>query len=272
MEFENVIKINDTSYVTFIGAEKLYNYFTNGLFIYDRRVQREPRIRLLGKNYLVKEISLNKNAVKEIEQEMLNRTYEPDAIILNVLMMEGKSPNVKYENGTLFITPNLDMNADDTTIVQLTDGYHRTSALVNAVTKLKKNKQSIPDDMGLIVKVTIKTLEEAKRITVQSFKRSATSTDYLKSLQTDDYTKLTDALIKELPTSIKKKIFPTYVECIYNDGIFYKTLTTDTLRLLLPKEKNFLFNLQIAIYMGKNLGKIFKYFFRGLHYEYLIRK
>ena len=228
MEFENVIKINDTSFVTFVSAEKLYDYFTNGLFIYDRRVQREPRIRLLGKNYLVKEISLNKNAVKEIEQEMLNRTYEPDAIILNVLMMEGKSPNVKYENGTLFITPNLDINADDTTIVQLTDGMHRTSALVNAVTKLKKNKEDIPSDMGLIVKITIKTLEEAKRITVQSFKRSATSTDYLKSLETDDYTKLTDALIKELPTSIKEKIFPTYVECIYSYGIFYKTLITDT--------------------------------------------
>ena len=216
MEFENVIKINDTSYVAFVGAEKLYDYFTNGLFIYDRRVQREPHIRLLGKNYLVKEISLNKNSVKEIEQEMLNRTYEPDAIILNVLMMEGKSPNIKYDNGTLFITPNLDMNADDTTIVQLTDGYHRTSALVNAVTKLKKNKQSIPDDMGLIVKVTIKTLEEAKRITVQSFKRSQTSTDYLKSLVTDDYTKLTDALIKELSTSIKEKIFPTYVGKIFS--------------------------------------------------------
>ena len=255
MEFENVIKINDTSYVTFVGAEKLYNYFTNGLFIYDRRVQREPRIRLLGKNYLVKEISLNKNAVKEIEQEMLNRTYEPDAIILNVLMMEGKSPNIKYDNGTLFITPNLDMNADDTTIVQLTDGYHRTSALVNAVTKLKKNKQSIPDDMGLIVEVTIKTLEEAKRITVQSFKRSTTSTDYLKSLETDDYTKLTDALIKELP-SLREKIFPTYVECIYNNGIYYKTLIADTLRLLLPKEKNFLFNLQIVTNIGKNLEKI----------------
>ena len=187
---------------------------------------------------------------------MLNRTYEPDAIILNVLMMEGKSPNVKYENGTLFITPNLDINADNTTIVQLTDGMHRTSALVNAVTKLKKNKEDIPSDMGLIVKITIKTLEEAKRITVQSFKRSATSTDYLKSLETDDYTKLTDALIKELPTSIKEKIFPTYVECTYNGGIFYKTLITDTLRLLLPKEKNFLFNLQIATYVGKNLGKI----------------
>ena len=256
MEFENVIKINDTSYVAFVGAEKLYDYFTNGLFIYDRRVQREPRIRLLGKNYLVKEISLNKNAVKEIEQEMLNRTYEPDAIILNVLMMEGKSPNVKYENGSLFITPNLDVNEDDTTIVQLTDGMHRVSALVGAVNKLKKNKEDIPDDMGLIVKITIKTLEEAKRITVQSFKRSATSTDYLKSLETDDYTKLTDALIKELPTSIKEKIFPTYVECIYSHGIFYKTLITDTLRLLLPKEKNFLFNLQIVTYIGKNLGKI----------------
>ena len=255
MEFENVIKINDTSYVAFIGAEKLYDYFTNGLFIYDRRVQREPRIRLLGKNYLVKEISLNKNAVKEIEQEMLNRTYEPDAIILNVLMMEGKSPNVKYDNGTLFITPNLDINADDTTIVQLTDGMHRTSALVNVVTKLKKNKKDIPSDMGLIVKITIKTLEEAKRITVQSFKRSATSTDYLKSLQTDDYTKLADALIKELP-SLREKIFPTYVECIYNNGIYYKTLIADTLRLLLPKEKNFLFNLQIVTNIGKNLEKI----------------
>ena len=255
MEFENVIKINDTSFVTFASAEKLYDYFTNGLFIYDRRVQREPRIRLLGKNYLVKEISLNKNSVKEIEQEMLNRTYEPDAIILNVLMMEGKSPNVKYENGSLFITPNLDINADDTTIVQLTDGMHRTSALVNAVTKLKKNKKDIPSDMGLIVKITIKTLEEAKRITVQSFKRSATSTDYLKSLQTDDYTKLTDALIKELP-SLREKIFPTYVECVYNHGIFYKTLITDTLRLLLPKEKNFLFNLQIVTNIGKNLEKI----------------
>ena len=255
MEFENVIKINDTSFVAFVGAEKLYDYFTNGLFIYDRRVQREPRIRLLGKNYLVKEISLNKNSVKEIEQEMLNRTNEPDAIILNVLMMEGKSPNVKYENGSLFITPNLDINADDTTIVQLTDGMHRVSALVGAVNKLKKNKQSIPEDMGLIVKVTIKTLEEAKRITVQSFKRSATSTDYLKSLQTDDYTKLTDALIKELP-SLREKIFPTYVECIYNNGIFYKTLITDTLRLLLPKEKNFLFNLQIVTNIGKNLEKI----------------
>ena len=135
---------------------------------------------------------------------------------------------------------------------------HRVSALVNAVTKLKKNKQSIPEDMGLIVKVTIKTLEEAKRITVQSFKRSQTSTDYLKSLQTDDYTKLTDALIKELP-SLREKIFPTYVECIYNNGITYKTLITDTLRLLLPKEKNFLFNLQIVTYIGSSMRKILSF-------------
>lgn len=259
MEFENVIKINDTSYVTFVGAEKLYNYFTNGLFIYDRRVQREPRIRLLGKNYLVKEISLNKNAVKEIEQEMLNRTYEPDAIILNILMIEGKSPNVKYENGSLFINPNLNLEDDDFTLIQCVDGYHRLSALVNAVTKLKKNKQSIPEDMGLIVKITIKTLEEAKRITVQSFKRSATSTDYLKSLQTDDYTKLADALIKELP-SLREKIFPTYVDYMYNNNaITYKTLIVDTLRLLLPKGKNFLFNLNLIKNMANIEEKILSY-------------
>ena len=245
IELNNTIKINDTSYVAFIGAEMLYNMYESNIIIYNKETQRSPKIRVLGKNYVVKQISLNKNAVKEIANEMLNETYESDLIIFNVLQLPNNVPNISYDNGTLYIKPNLNVEDEDFTCVNVIDGMHRLSALVNAVAKLKKDKKEIPASMGLIVKIIVRDIEGAKRVVTQSFKRSSTDKDFLKSLEVNDYTKLTDAFIKELPECIREKIYPTYNECIYNGGITYKTLITDCMRKILTQEKNFLFNLKI---------------------------
>ena len=259
IELNNTIKINDTSYVAFIGAEMLYNMYESNIIIYNKETQRSPKIRVLGKNYVVKQISLNKNAVKEIANEMLNETYESDLIIFNVLQLPNNVPNISYDNGTLYIKPNLNVEDEDFTCVNVIDGMHRLSALVNAVAKLKKDKKEIPASMGLIVKIIVRDIEGAKRVVTQSFKRSATDKDFLKSLEVNDYTKLTDAFIKELPECIREKIYPTYNECIYNGGITYKTLITDCMRKILTQEKNFLFNLKVVTNMGAIGEKILSY-------------
>ena len=259
IELNNTIKINDTSYVAFIGAEMLYNMYESNIIVYNKETQRSPKIRVLGKNYVVKQISLNKNAVKEIANEMLNETYESDLIIFNVLQLPNNVPNISYDNGTLYIKPNLNVEDEDFTCISIVDGFHRLNALVNAVTKLKKDKKEIPESMGLIVKIVVRDIEGAKRIITQSFKRSATDKDFLKSLEVNDYTKLTDAFIKELPECIREKIYSTYNECIYNNGITYKTLITDCMRKILTQEKNFLFNLKVVTSMGAIGEKILSY-------------
>ena len=259
VELNNTIKINDTSYVAFIGAEMLYNMYESNIIIYNKETQRSPKIRVLGKNYVVKQISLNKNAVKEIANEMLNETYESDLIIFNVLQLPNNVPNISYDNGTLYIKPNLNVEDEDFTCINVIDGMHRLTALVNAVAKLKKDKKEIPSSMGLIVKIIVRTIEEAKKVVTQSFKRSGTDKDFLKSLEVDDYTKLADAFIKELPEYIREKIYPTYNEYIYNNGITYKTLITDCMRKILTQEKNFLFNLKVVTSMGAIGEKILSY-------------
>ena len=259
VELNNTIKINDTSYVAFVGAEMLYNMYESNIIVYNKETQRSPKIRVLGKNYVVKQISLNKNAVKEIANEMLNETYESDLIIFNVLQLPNNVPNISYDNGTLYIKPNLNVEDEDFTCINVIDGMHRLTALVNAVAKLKKDKKEIPSSMGLIVKIIVRTIEEAKKVVTQSFKRSGTDKDFLKSLEVDDYTKLTDAFIKELPEYIREKIYPTYNEYIYNNGITYKTLITDCMRKILTQEKNFLFNLKVVTSMGTIGEKILSY-------------
>lgn len=259
IELNNTIKINDTSYVAFIGAEMLYNMYESNIIVYNKETQRSPKIRVLGKNYVVKQISLNKNAVKEIANEMLNETYESDLIIFNVLQLPNNVPNISYDNGTLYIKPNLNVEDEDFTCVNVIDGMHRLSALVNAVAKLKKDKKEIPPSMGLIVKIIVRDIEGAKRVVTQSFKRSSTDKDFLKSLEVNDYTKLTDAFIKELPECIREKIYPTYEEQMYMHGITNKILIADTLKEILPKEKNYLFNLNDINKTADLLNKILSY-------------
>lgn len=259
IELNNTIKINDTSYVAFVGAEMLYNMYESNIIVYNKETQRSPKIRVLGKNYVVKQISLNKNAVKEIANEMLNETYESDLIIFNVLQLPNNVPNISYDNGTLYIKPNLNVEDEDFTCVNVIDGMHRLSALVNAVAKLKKDKKEIPPSMGLIVKIIVRDIEGAKRVVTQSFKRSSTDKDFLKSLEVNDYTKLTDAFIKELPECIREKIYPTYEEQMYMHGITNKILIADTLKEILPKEKNYLFNLNDINKTADLLNKILSY-------------
>ena len=259
IELNNTIKINDTSYVAFVGAEMLYNMYESNIIIYNKETQRSPKIRVLGKNYVVKQISLNKNAVKEIANEMLNETYESDLIIFNVLQLPNNVPNISYDNGTLYIKPNLNVEDEDFTCISIVDGFHRLSGLVDAVLKLKKDKKEIPESMGLIVKIVVRDIEGAKRIITQSFKRSATDKDFLKSLEVNDYTKLADVLVKGLPDCIRKKIMSTYEEQIYMHGITNKILIADTLKEILPKEKNYLFNLNDINKTADLLNKILSY-------------
>ena len=259
IELNNTIKINDTSYVAFVGAEMLYNMYESNIIIYNKETQRSSKIRVLGKNYVVKQISLNKNAVKEIANEMLNETYESDLIIFNVLQLPNNVPNISYDNGTLYIKPNLNVEDEDFTCISIVDGFHRLNALVNAVTKLKKDKKEIPESMGLIVKIVVRDIEGAKRIITQSFKRSATDKDFLKSLEVNDYTKLTDVLVKGLPDCIRKKVMSTYEEQMYMHGITNKILIADTLKEILPKEKNYLFNLNDINKTADLLNKILSY-------------
>ena len=259
IELNNTIKINDTSYVAFVGAEMLYNMYENNIIVYNKETQRSPKIRVLGKNYVVKQISLNKNAVKEIANEMLNETYESDLIIFNVLQLPNNVPNISYDNGTLYIKPNLNVEDEDFTCINVIDGMHRLTALVNAVTKLKKDKKEIPESMGLIVKIVVRDIEGAKRIITQSFKRSATDKDVLKSLEVNDYTKLADILVKGLPDCIRKKVMSTYEEQTYMHGITNKVLIADTLKEILPKEKNYLYNLNDINKTADLLNKILSY-------------
>jgi hypothetical protein len=260
LEFKDCIQINDTSYIAFADAESLYNYYVNNLIIYNKSTQRASRIRVLGSGYVVKEISVNKNAVKEIANEMLNHTYESDMIIFNVVQIPNKILNVNYENRILSIKPNLDLQDEDTTIVNVVDGYHRLSAIVRAAEKCKKENKTIPKDMGLIVKIVIRDIIGAKRIVSQSFKRSATNKDFLKSLEVSDYSKLADAFISRCDI-LRDNVYDTYEECLIQKGYTYKVLLTDTIKMIIDKDKVYLNNLSMINKMADIFNQMIEYIY-----------
>lgn len=222
----------DGSYTGSISYEQIYNFMNNNLLIYYKETQREGKITKLGNNY-IKTISINKKNIKEMSELAIKGELAPSEIKLNILLTdEDIEPQVYFKKeykdiGELCIKPEY-QDEQHKTLLSIVDGYHRLLAITNAVSKhLSETGEMLQGYM--LVTITEKTVEEIKQIILQTFKRSQTSREFLKTLESNDYTKFVDNILKNTNINVAN----TYADLKTGDHIItYKTLLIDIVKCM----------------------------------------
>ena len=232
-----MLKINPYTFLGRISYGDLVDYIHEGLIRYNKETQRQPTLRKLGtKGGYVRDITLNMKSVKEIANLMYDGKFDENEIIFNIRLSNDKSnPKYKFHNlyeqifGYLLITPNtfVQEDSEDFTIVEILDGYHRIKGAEMAVAKARKN--GIELEGGFDVRIVVKDIEEAKRIVIQTFKRSDTGEEFLESLEINDYSKFIDSVI-EYSSILKNNVSNDYMQCMEKKSLTYKTILVKTLQ------------------------------------------
>ena len=222
---------HEDGYTGTISYEEIYNFMNNNLLIYYKETQREGKITKLGNNY-IKTISINKKNIKEMSELAIKGELAPSEIKLNVLLIdEDVEPQVYFKKeykdiGELCIKPEY-QDEQHKTLLSIVDGYHRVLAITNAVSKhLSETGEMLQGYM--LVTITEKTVEEIKQIILQTFKRSQTSREFLRTLESNDYTKFVDNILKNTNINVAN----TYADLKTGDYITYKTLLIDVVKCM----------------------------------------
>lgn len=249
----------DGSYTGSISYEQIYNFMNNNLLIYYKETQREGKITKLGNKY-IKTISINKKNIKEMSELAEKGDLAPSEIKLNVLLTDEEvEPQISFKSeykdiGKLYVKPEYN-NPDTKTLLTIADGYHRILAIVDAVGKhLAKTGEMLQGYM--LVTITTKTVEEIKQVILQTFKRSQTSREFLKTLESNDYTKFVDNILK----NVNLPVVNTYADLKTGDHIItYKTLLVDVVKCMGIKVNSRSASVIISKEIAENMEVILDY-------------
>ncbi|MBP3928248.1 MAG: hypothetical protein J6D47_01605, partial [Peptostreptococcaceae bacterium] len=204
VEFSNVVQISPNQWICpFWSVQDIFNTVESRLIRYNFETQRSPTYtNKYGRTK--RKITLNPVAVDEIAEEFLNDSFTPNLITLNVPVID-KMPNITFKDAVdqqtgeiikkLIITPDFDIESANSTSLDITDGYHRISGVVKAMSKALKEGKEL--NGGLIVSITCMTIEEAQEYVAREFKRNSTSKKYLQTLNNNEYNKFSKLLNKE---------------------------------------------------------------------------
>lgn len=217
--FHNVDKIGESQYIcSFVPVEDIAKFKASGLFSYNFETQRQAKkMRPIGtEGAVVKEITTNQKSIDAIAELIYQNKFRANMITLNVPNIEGKNPDIKYDDKTrtLEITPHYEPLKDNLTTVNVIDGWHRICASEEAYNKAKSTKHTLRD--GFIFSINIMTPSEAKF----HFKRENTynpiDKNYLKTFEVSDESKFIDALV-EWSEEGKENIFKNKVCKMYEE-------------------------------------------------------
>jgi len=272
-------KVDNYNYVGRITYEQIYNYIKFVLFRYNKLSQIAYKTKSLGtKDDSVRIIDINQKNVDAMTNLLLSKTkkLEDTQIIVNIRLAEGEEnfePNRHYESideekypnvGTLYVSPNYDLDSETFTVIDMLDGFHRMLAVYQAVEQYKAQNNGAILQGGLDIRVVLRSLSDAQELIRQIFERSDTNPEFIKGFkQGDDVDFL--KLIEENSTVLKDEIALNFEERKMVRKLTYKTILLDALTLTeIPVEKKGLVR-DISKKLGSTIDELidtlkFKYF------------
>lgn len=200
--FNKAIKLDEETYLTNLSLEDVAKYENNALWLYPFDSQRKPITRYIGaKNFKIQEMNVNYNAVNEIKESMMNGTYEYDSIILNIRVRDDETiqqvtkEELVKDSGVykLEVIPEYDYSSPNYTVIDKLDGQHRILAIRELVAECKRRNIEVPKK-SIPVILVFRTVQRAREIVNQIFKRSDTNREYLEAVTENEYTKFADIL------------------------------------------------------------------------------
>lgn len=231
---EDFRRINSYEYHGDFTYKQVYDYMKNLLWLYYPSTQRSSKYREVN-NTMIREINVNKKAVNEISNLILDGKFESTEIILNCMILKGKTPQIKFDKmykeiGDIIIKPNYDLDNDNYTICTILDGYHRIIGICKAV-EIHNEKTGEWLEGKISCKLVLADIVRAKRIVELVFKRTDDDKNWLKSLEQSDFTEFVDMVVSN-SSVLKNNVADIYEQCNYNNKVTYKVILTDTVKKL----------------------------------------
>lgn len=206
-----VTYLGEGMYQTYVTAKVYSTWRRNGLYRYDKNIQRASTVVTLSNGEKRTKATINYEGVKEIKERMLNKNIFPTSIAFATIKHKKKKPQFQYvgekvvnSQGKLYIKPNFDSNSDNYAPFLIIDGYHRYTAICDAYEdNYEKNKYATNEDLkelnvGLGCYIFLMTEEEAKQYVGDSFKRNDTSKEGLYALKVTPAKDVADSIINKV--------------------------------------------------------------------------
>lgn len=165
--FNNVIKVTDDQYITTLDIKKIKQLFESNIIVYNYETQRNPKYKQNKDGDLIKLPNVKTKAVEEISESMLNKTYLPNTITLNVFKNDNEIIVFDKKSRTLTI---------DNATINIIDGYHR---MMGSISAIGKNPNL---DATMEVRITNWDVHKARMFIKQENIRNKISTNYLDSV------------------------------------------------------------------------------------------
>lgn len=188
---ENVIKMADGYYTTVETIQTIVDWYARRIISYNFETQRNPKVKVL-KDKIVESVNVNTDSVSEIEKEIINGTFIPNYVTLNVL--QNGEESIKYDptNRVLVI---------ESGEVNILDGFHRSLAFMGAV----KQFPNIERFTG--VNITNFDVDKARKFIRQEDKRNKIDETFLESLNSENFESIVIKKINERSDSeLKGKV------------------------------------------------------------------
>ncbi|HEY5588234.1 MAG TPA: hypothetical protein VIK86_04670 [Candidatus Paceibacterota bacterium] len=218
--FTDMIQINENQWAGKLSIQEFNEKIDTQRIQYNPETQRGLKLKEY-KGSIISEISTNKESVRSIKDDILNNRFVSNFITLNIEQNGKEDFNYNTKSRTLIIT-----DGD----IALTDGWHRSLGMIQA---LKENK-NINYTTGIMI--THFDISKAQNFIVQEDKRNKINTNYIKTIDNNNFSNQLVKKLNEHPSYLKEKIV--------NDEAFIKNSQGLILYPRLLKMINYTFNPQ----------------------------
>ncbi|QSF43287.1 ParB N-terminal domain-containing protein [Paenibacillus tianjinensis] len=244
MEFENVVMLSDEEYVTKIDAKTLVQMYLSQLIFYDFETQRSPKYIKHGSDSFIEVPEINKKSVDDIAQHMLNETYLPDTITLNIYSEQSEA--ISYNDKTKSLTINKDA------LISVLDGFHRLQGAIKATSI----NPSLPQKLFLSIRSYDKDI--AKKFFGQINTVNIVKPERLKELKSE---KSSDKIVRDLQR--KSELTGRIASSSRISEVAGHLTTFDTLSYTIDKvfnPRNFIEEKEISQYLIEFFGYLISYY------------
>lgn len=188
---ENMIKIDDFTFVGKISYEYIIQLFQQNKIVYKIDTQREAKWEKIG----IKTIpvpSVDEKAVRDIKLAMENDQFENSLITLGYQLKDNEDAKIEFDGD--------DIGEIIAEQLFICDGNHRILACIRYMLECYSTDGYYPEKY-FPVTVIIGDKERMQRVVKQSFLRSKeVSREYLQAITTDDYSRFVEKIINQSKT------------------------------------------------------------------------
>lgn len=192
IEFDNMIQINQSHWIGRISIQYLVKLYNNLKINYNPQTQRESGY-IEKEDHLIFVPKTYPQSIREIQKAILDGTYEPDEITLNLL--KNGEEDFSYKNGKLTIFEGK---------LDIIDGWHRSSAILKAVAE---NPEL---EMYFELRLVNFDIQKARDFIIQKNKQRKINEKHIQSMNVSSYhNSIARALNESQKSDFKGKIVTT---------------------------------------------------------------